>query len=63
MINNELKWKKRLLFLAHAYFSHSFGWIRTEHWRSVPESSIVVYRLINNGICFHCLYWDKRGEC
>jgi len=31
MINNELKWKKRLLFLAHAYFSHSFGWIRTEH--------------------------------
>jgi len=32
---------------------------RTHNYRSVPESSTVVYQLINNGIFVHCLYRQK----
>jgi len=32
----------------------------TYNYRSVPESSTVVYRLITNGIFVHCLYRKKR---
>jgi len=30
---------------------------------SVPESSIVVHRLINNSIFVHCLYKQKCRSC
>jgi len=36
---------------------------RTYNYWPVPESSTVVYRLINNGIFAHCLYRQKHVSC
>jgi len=54
-----------LLLLAHAdiWFTSTESEqqeTRTFIYRSVPESSTVVYRLINNNIFVHCLYRQKH---
>ena len=64
MINNELKGQNRLLLLAHAdnRFTSAESEqpeTRTYHNWSEPESSTVIYRLID-GILVHCLYRQKR---
>ena len=64
MINNELKGQNRLLLLAHAdnrctSAESEQPETRTYHNWSEPESSTVIYRLID-GILVHCLYRQKR---
>jgi len=63
MLNNELKGKNGCYLLAHADILFT---AESEHRETrtntdwpVPESSTVVYRLINNGIFVHCLYRQK----
>ena len=71
MINNELKGKNCLLLLVRAVagllsLNQNSRYTRILNNRSVPsvpESSTVVYRLINNGIFVLCLYRQKHGSC
>jgi len=65
MINNELKKKRYLLLLTGLLPLNQNSEIltMTYNYRSVPESSSGVYRLINNGIFVHCLYGQKHGSC
>ena len=65
MITHELKGYNRLLLLAQADIRFTSAEseqpeTRTYNDRSVPESSTVVYRLINNSIFVHCLYRQKH---
>ena len=63
MINNELKEYNRLLLLAHSDTSTKSEQpeTRTYNYMSVPESTTVVYWLINHGIFVH--YRHTRGSC
>ena len=68
MINNKLKGLDCLLVLVHidirftsAESEQPETW--TYNYRSMPESSTVVYRLINNSIFVHCLYRQKHRSC
>jgi len=63
MINNEIKGLNCLLLLVRVVASlPPLNQNSQKHrHRSVPESSTVVYRLINNGIFVFCLY-DKNTD-
>ena len=68
MINNKIKGKNRLLLLAHAnirFTSTESEQPETQAFNdtSVPESSTIVYRVINNCIFVHCLYSQKHVSC
>jgi len=64
MINNELKRVKRLVHVDIRFTSIESEQpeTRTYIYRSVSESSTVVYRLINNGLFVHYLYKHKHGS-
>jgi len=67
MINNELKEYNRFVLLTHADSRFPSAEpeqpLNTYTYRSVPERSTVVYRLINSGIVVHCLYRPNYGSC
>ena len=66
MINNELKAENRVLLLSACIYPFTSAESEqsetgTYNYRSVPESSTVVYRLISNGNFVLCLYRHKGG--